>query len=230
MPLRTPLRLVQYGTHPLHRAMKTGYLDIKAFLSIDTAVSAQTKTDHTALKDALADKPIVLVGLMGAGKTSVGRRLANDLGRTFLDADHEIEVAAGRPVSDIFKDFGEASFREGERRVILRILSEDSHIVLATGGGAFVDEDIRKAVLDKAVSIWLNADVDVLVERTGRRKTRPLLKTGDPKQILTKLAAERTPFYSQANIHVQSGRGPATTVVRAALKALADWPNGQAAQ
>lgn len=175
------------------------------------------------LPDPVRGKPIVLVGLMGVGKTSIGRRLASSLGRSFLDADHEIERAAGRSVSDIFKDFGESSFRDGERRVIARILQEDQNIILATGGGAFVDPEIHSLVREKAVSVWLDADVDVLVERTARRSTRPLLKSGDPKEILSRLSRERTPFYEKADIHIESGRGPATTVLKNTLAALVEF-------
>ncbi|MEM6682726.1 MAG: shikimate kinase [Pseudomonadota bacterium] len=173
--------------------------------------------------DPAPGQPIVLVGLMGAGKTSVGRRLAKHLGRAFLDADHEIEKAAGRSVSEIFEDFGEAAFREGERRVIARILEEQKDAVLATGGGAFVDDEVREIVKTRARSIWLDADVDVLVERTARRNTRPLLKTGDPKKILKKLFRERRPFYAQADIHVQSGRGSAASVVKQVVTALKNY-------
>lgn len=175
------------------------------------------------MPDPVRGKPIVLVGLMGVGKTSIGRRLANTLGRAFLDADHEIEKAAGRSVADIFKDFGETSFRDGERRVIARILEEDQNIILATGGGAFVDPTIHALVREKAVSIWLDADVDVLVERTGRRNTRPLLKNGDPREILSRLSQERSPFYQKADIHIESGRGPATGVLKSALEALVEF-------
>lgn len=184
-------------------------------------MTAEPQTSQ--IYDPVRGQPIVLVGLMGVGKTSVGRKLAESLDRTFLDADHEIEKAAGRSVSDIFQDFGEASFREGERRVIARILDEDRDIVLATGGGAFVDDDVRALIKQSAISMWLNAEVDVLVERTSRRNTRPLLKTGDPKDILERLARERTPFYQQADIHIQSGRGPATKVVKNALEALSAY-------
>lgn len=197
-------------------------LDKKAARDMTVSPSQATAQDAATL-DPVKGKPIVLVGLMGVGKTSVGRRLADQLGRTFLDADQEIEAAAGRPVSDIFADFGEASFREGERRVILRILGQDPNIVLATGGGAFVDETIRTAVLEKAVSVWLSASVDILVERTGRRNTRPLLKKGNPKEILTRLSKERAPFYRQAHIHVESERGPATNVVREVLRSLTNY-------
>jgi len=175
---------------------------------------------ETAVHTLLAGTPIVLVGLMGVGKTSVGRRLAKLMGRPFLDADHEIEKAAGRSVAEIFEDFGEASFREGERRVISRILTEEDNVVLATGGGAFVDDEVRETIKARACSIWLNADIDILVERTGRRNSRPLLKTGNPKDILARLARERRPFYEQADIHIQSGRGSATAVVKSVMTAL----------
>lgn len=183
-------------------------------------VAPQDTNAAPAVYDPVRGRPIVLVGLMGVGKTSVGRKLAASLGRSFLDADHEIEKAAGRTVAEIFQDFGETSFREGERRVIARVIEDNRDIVLATGGGAFVDDQVRALVHKRAVSIWLNADVDVLVERTARRNTRPLLKTGDPKEILQRLSEERTPFYQQADIHIQSGRGPASSVVKSALEAL----------
>jgi len=168
---------------------------------------------------ATIDRPIVLVGLMGAGKTTVGRRLAARLNVPFVDADAEIEVAAGRSISDIFADFGEAEFRKGERRVIARLL-DDTPKVLATGGGAFMDPRTRERIKRRALSIWLKADLDLLVERTARRNTRPLLQTGDPAEILKRLAEERYPVYAQADITVESGKGPHDEVVDAILAAL----------
>ena len=164
---------------------------------------------------------IVLVGLMGVGKTTVGRRLANCLGIPFVDADAEIEKAAGCEISSIFKSYGEAAFREGEKKVICRLLSDPPH-VLATGGGAFMNDTTREAIKDRATSVWLDADIDTLVERTGRKNTRPLLANGDPKEILTNLANERNPIYAEADIRVLSGTGPHEEVVNAVLTALAD--------
>ncbi|MGV6819071.1 MAG: shikimate kinase [Parvularcula sp.] len=148
-------------------------------------------------------RPIVLVGLMGVGKTTVGRRLAARLKVDFFDADEEIETAANMRISDIFEAYGEQAFRDGERKVIERLLSGPPH-VLATGGGAFVDASTRALVKDQATSVWLRADVDLLVRRTSRRKTRPLLQTGDPRETLTKLLAERAPYYREADITVDS--------------------------
>ena len=165
------------------------------------------------------DKPVVLVGLMGAGKTTVGRRLAAQLGLGFVDADAEIEAAAGRSINEIFEDFGEAEFRKGERRVITRLL-KGKPLVLATGGGAFMDPKTRARIKDIGISVWLKADVPLLVERVRRRNTRPLLKKGNPKDILTKLAAERYPVYAEADITVESGNGPHDDVVKDIILAL----------
>lgn len=151
-------------------------------------------------------RTLVLVGLMGAGKTSVGRKLAEALGADFRDSDDEIARAAGRSIPDIFADLGEAAFRDGERRVIARLLDEPPH-VLATGGGAFVRAETRALILDRAVSVWLRADLDTLVERTSRRNDRPLLRDGNPREILTRLMAERDPAYSEAAFTVDSRAG-----------------------
>ena len=165
------------------------------------------------------DRPLVLVGLMGVGKTTVGRRLAKTLNMDFVDADAEIERAADMSVSEIFEKFGERYFRDGERRVIARLL-EDRPMVIATGGGAFVDDETRALILDRATAIWLDADIDTLVERTSRRRTRPLLRNGNPREILRRLAQERGPCYEQAQIHVQSSKGPHEATVSAILKEL----------
>ncbi|MCR9268274.1 MAG: shikimate kinase, partial [Alphaproteobacteria bacterium] len=132
------------------------------------------------------DRSIVLIGLMGVGKTTVGRRLSKALGLKFRDADEEVEKAAGRSVAEIFKDFGEAAFRDGERKVIARLL-EEPPMVLALGGGAFVDPDTRAKVLNQAVSVWLKADVDTLMNRVSRRDTRPLLQDPNPRAVLERL-------------------------------------------
>ena len=171
---------------------------------------------------ARVDRPVVLVGLMGVGKSTVGRRLAALLNWDFVDADDEIEEAAQRSVGEIFEEFGEAYFRDGERRVIARLLEESSGVI-ATGGGAFVDPETRSLILERGVSVWIDCDIETLVERTGRRDTRPLLKTGDPREILTRLLEERRPFYSQAHIRVESRDGPHMQTVMQILEAIETW-------
>lgn len=168
------------------------------------------------------DKPIVLVGLMGVGKSTVGRKLAEMLGRDFVDADEEIETAAQRSISEIFSEFGEAYFRDGERRVIARLIEENAGVI-ATGGGAFVDDQTRAAILDSAIAVWIHSDIDILVERTSRRDTRPLLKNGDPKEILTNLYEAREPYYSQAQIKVTSANTPHAETAWAILEAIDKW-------
>lgn len=166
--------------------------------------------------------PVVLVGLMGVGKSTVGRKLAAMLGRDFVDADEAIVEAAQRSIPEIFETFGEAYFRDGERRVILRLI-EEGHGVIATGGGALMDPVTRAAVLDRGIAVWIDCDVDTLVERTARRNTRPLLKNGNPREILTRLTQERTPFYAQAPIRVISETGPHGDTARAILEAIDQW-------
>ncbi len=162
---------------------------------------------------------LVLVGLMGVGKSTIGRRLAARLGLPFVDADDEIEKAAGMTIQDIFDKHGEAAFRDGERRVIARLI-DGSHKVIATGGGAFVNEDTRRLILDTATAIWLDADIDVLVARVSRRDGRPLLKGKDPREVLRRLAEERTPFYEQAPIRVRSTDSPHEATVDAIVEAI----------
>lgn len=165
-------------------------------------------------------RPIVLIGLMGVGKTTVGRRLAQKLGLTFVDADEEIEAAAGMTIAEIFERFGEPYFRDGERRVIARLV-DGSPKVIATGGGAFMNERTRTLILERATAVWLDSDVDTLVDRVRRRSTRPLLKDKDPRQVLNDLAAIRNPVYALAPIHVRSQPSPHDATVKAILKALA---------
>ncbi len=167
-----------------------------------------------------ADRPVVLVGMMGVGKSSVGRKLADRLGMAFVDADDEIETAAGMTVAEIFERFGEPYFRDGERRVIARLIHGDPKVI-ATGGGAFINEETRALILDKAVSIWLDADIAILVERVGRRSHRPLLHGRDPAQVLTELGAARNPIYAEANIHIRSDTAPHAMTVENILKAMA---------
>lgn len=171
---------------------------------------------------ARIDRPVVLVGLMGVGKSTVGRKLASLLHRDFVDADDAIAEAAQRSIPEIFETFGEAYFRDGERRVIARLI-EEGHGVIATGGGAFVDPATRAAVLEKAIAVWIDCDIDTLVERTSRRATRPLLKNGNPREILTRLAAERAPFYAEAPIRVVSENGPHADTARAIIEAIDQW-------
>jgi shikimate kinase len=168
------------------------------------------------------DRPIVLVGMMGVGKSTVGRKLAMLLGLPFHDADDAIEEAAQMTVSEIFERFGEGYFRDGERRVIARLLA-GGPAVIATGGGAFAQEDTRKLILDDGVAVWLDSDLDTLVERVGRRNTRPLLKNGDPREIVARLKAEREPFYAEAPIHVSSRTGPHGDTVNRIVQALDAW-------
>ena len=160
---------------------------------------------------------------MGVGKTTVGRRLARALDLPFRDADAEIEVAAGRSVGDIFAERGEAEFRAGEMRVIRRLL-EGPPMVLATGGGAFMNPETRRTIRERAVSIWLRADLDVLVRRTARRDTRPLLRGGDPRAVLERLAAERYPAYAEADLTVETNEAPHDAAVAAILQALKAAP------
>jgi shikimate kinase len=164
-------------------------------------------------------KPIVLVGLMGAGKTTTGRRLARMLGIAFADADDEIEEAAGMRIADIFEIYGEAEFREGERKVMRRLLTSKPH-VLATGGGAFMNDETRALIKEKAISVWLKADLQTHLRRTALRDTRPILRQGDPEEILAKLLEQRSPIYAQADLTVESDDGPHKDTVTAIIKAL----------
>ncbi len=165
-------------------------------------------------------KTIALVGLMGVGKSSIGRRLASALGMPFKDADAEIEAAAGRSIVDIFTELGEAAFRDGERRVIARLLNGPPH-VLATGGGAFDDEATRALIAEKAISVWLKADLQVLARRVGRRDTRPLLIGKDPLSVLTEQAAARYEAFAASDIIVETGESAHQVAVEAIIKALA---------
>jgi shikimate kinase len=176
---------------------------------------------------ALGKRTIALVGLMGAGKTSIGRRLAHALGLPFRDADEEVERAAGRSVAEIFEELGEAAFRDGERRVIARLLDEPPH-VLATGGGAFMNAQTRKLIAGKAISIWLRADVDVLARRVARKNDRPLLQGRDPREVLAALAKERYPVYALADMAVESVESPHHITVQAIIDALAARHRAQA--
>lgn len=166
-----------------------------------------------------AGQPIVLVGLMGVGKSTVGRRLAQRLALDFVDADHEIESAAGMTISEIFARYGEPYFRDGERRVIARLM-DGTPKVIATGGGAFINERTRALVLDQALVIWLDAEIEVLVERVRRRDTRPLLRDRDPGEVLRELAAVRNPQYALAHLRIVSHHAPHEATVKAIMEAI----------
>ena len=167
----------------------------------------------------LRARTITLVGLMGVGKSSVGRRLANALDLPFKDADVEIEAAAGRSIPDIFAEMGEPAFREGERRVITRLLENPPH-VLATGGGAFMNDETRALIKERSISVWLKADLDVLVRRVSRKDSRPLLSGKDPLAVLTELAEKRYPVYAQADIMVETGDTAHHVTVDQVIRAL----------
>ncbi|MEO5598500.1 MAG: shikimate kinase [Novosphingobium sp.] len=177
------------------------------------------------------DRPIVLVGMMGVGKTTVGRKLAQLLDVPFVDADEAIEQAAHMTIAEIFATYGEPYFRDGERRVIARLISDvrtgangdTTAKVIATGGGAFVNDATRALVLEKAIGVWLDADVEVLLERVKRKNNRPLLQQGDPRETLTRLRNERQPFYAQAPIHIMSCNSPHARTALDILKEIDAW-------
>lgn len=175
--------------------------------------------NNPVVSPAKLHKPVVLVGLMGAGKSTIGRRLASSLSLSFVDSDNEIVEAAGCSIADIFESYGETIFRDLEQRVLLRLVSS-TPCVIATGGGAFINPVIREAIKDKAISVWLKADLDVLLERVSRRDTRPLLKTGDKGAILGRLMQERYPVYAEADITIDSNAGLHEAVVDNILSAL----------
>lgn len=184
----------------------------------------QSKKERAAtLRRALEARSIVLIGLMGAGKTAIGRRLSSRLDLPFTDADTEIELAAGKSISDIFADHGEAHFREGERKVIERLLNQSAQ-VLATGGGAYMNEQTRENISKYGISVWLKADLDVLLTRVQRRNHRPLLKTGDPKAIMKDLMEQRYPIYGKADITIQSRDVPHEVIVDEIVSALYKSP------
>lgn len=196
-------------------------------------MDVETTTPSAGEIEALVrriDRPLVMVGMMGVGKSTVGRRLASLLRGGFVDADDEIEAAAQMTITEIFDTFGEGYFRDGERRVIARLLSEAPRSgeppdprVIATGGGAFVDPATRALILARGLPIWLDSDVETLLERVSRKPTRPLLRTGDPRATLARLSRERACAYAQAPIRVQSGPGSHQRTVCAIVRALSQW-------
>lgn len=180
---------------------------------------ARESNNIDALVSRLGDRSIVLVGLMGCGKSSVGRRLASRLGLTFVDADEEIERVAAKSIVEIFADHGEAYFRDGERRVIARLLGNGPQ-VLATGGGAFINPETRQKIRERGISIWLRADLPVLMRRVSKRDTRPLLKTADPEATMRELMAKRYPVYADADITLESRDVPHDVIVNEAIAAI----------
>ena len=172
--------------------------------------------------DPLRARTITLVGLMGSGKSSVGKRLAQALDLPFRDADEEVEVAAGRSIPEIFAQLGEPAFRDGERRVIARLL-EGPPIILATGGGAFMNPETRALIKARSLSVWLKADLPLLARRVARKDNRPLLTGKDPMTVLTEQAEARYPAYAQADITVETGDSPHQLTVDQVIRALTDW-------
>ncbi len=183
--------------------------------------SMGARSDHPIVK-RIGGRSLVLVGLMGAGKSTVGRRLAARLSLPFYDADHEIESAAGMTIPDIFQHYGESYFRDGERRVIARLLQEGP-VVLATGGGAFMNEETRARIAERGISVWLRADLPVLMRRVRKRANRPLLQNPDPEGTMRKLMELRHPVYATADVTVDSHEVPHDRVVVDVLKGLGAW-------
>jgi shikimate kinase len=190
----------------------------------EQASPALSATAPTRADASTGARAIVMVGLMGAGKTSIGRRLAALLDLPFVDADAEIEAAAGCTIEEIFERHGEAAFRDGERRVIARLL-DGSPQVIATGGGAYMDPATRALIGERAIALWLRADIDTLVARTSRRSNRPLLKNGNPRETLERLMRERYPVYAEADVTVDSHDCPPDETTQAVLSALIDHLN-----
>jgi shikimate kinase len=181
--------------------------------------SASRDSKREMLQQLIGGRPIVLIGMMGAGKTTVGRRLAAKLGRHFVDSDEEVEKAAGMSIEDIFAAHGEADFRAGEVKVIARLLKEDG-IVLGTGGGAFMNADTRALIKETAISVWIKAEFEVLFQRVSRRSNRPLLKTANPRETLQKLIDARYPTYAEADVTVMSRDVPQDQVANEVIEAL----------
>ena len=189
----------------------------------DTATPAGAGASQEAeIISALGTRSVVLVGMMGAGKSTIGRRLSARLHLPFLDADTEIEAAAGMSISDIFETHGEPHFRDGEARVIARLL-DGGPAVIATGGGAFMREETRNRIRDKAVSLWLKADAEIIMKRVKRRADRPLLQTADPAATVGRLIEEREPVYQRADLTIWSRDVPHERIVDECLDALHAW-------
>lgn len=175
----------------------------------------------STIRRALAGRSIVLVGIMGVGKSTIGKKLAQYLDIQFVDADKEIEKAAGMDIQDIFDQFGEEAFRSGEKKVIKRLMGEGQKI-LATGGGAFMNEEVRADIAEGGVSVWLSADLDILMKRVQRRSDRPLLKTEDPEAVMKALLEERNPVYALSDVHIESRTVSRDVIAAEVVDLLAD--------
>jgi shikimate kinase len=215
--------VVNYRFAAVYDRTDIGYKYTMSDVAMHNAAAA---LPESALIAALGPRSVVLVGMMGAGKSSIGRRLATRLGVPFVDADTEIEKAAGMTIPEIFAAHGEPYFRAGETRVIARLLDSGPQ-VLATGGGAFMNPETRAAVHDKGISVWLRATVEVLVRRIKRRNDRPLLKGGDPAETLRRLIDERSPTYAEADITVESREVPHDVIVDEIVAGLCGQPRLQ---
>lgn len=191
-------------------------------------MNALTHVDESTLREKLGGRAIVFVGLMGAGKTAIGRRVAQILGLPFVDSDHEIETVSRMTIPDLFERYGEPEFRALERRVITRLLEEGGRVV-STGGGAFMSEETRRAVAAHGVSIWLKADIDVLMQRVVKNRNRPLLKNDDPRGVMQRLMRERYPVYALADVTVVTRDETKEIIASEAVQALGRWLDAERA-
>jgi shikimate kinase len=217
-PTRLLLRTIILESLCLAKCFPVGrsrYIGFIAMASVNTPKRNRIRTNAVTI----SSKPIVLVGMMGVGKTSIGKKLAERIGIPFVDADDEIEKAADLKISEIFEKFGEEYFRNGERRVITRLVNGIPKVI-ATGGGAFINLETRALIKERALSIWLNADLDILVERVSRRNHRPLLHGKDPREVLLELGQIREPIYAEADIHVCSDASPHAKTVDQIMEAI----------
>jgi shikimate kinase len=192
-------------------------------MEVDAALLSNAEIGRIARR---IDRPIVLVGMMGVGKTTVGRTLSHLLHIPFVDADEEIERAAQMTIPEIFEAYGEPYFRNGERRVIARLMGDGDGLnrkIIATGGGAFCDPVTRELVLRHGIAVWLDSELNTLLERVSRKDNRPLLRNGNPREVLSRLREERRPFYAEAPIHVMSGTHPNQVTANSILKAIDSW-------
>jgi shikimate kinase len=210
--------------HPIKSLGVLGKAVLKAALRKGTIPMARRSLTKEIqdIREKLGNHPIVLVGLMGAGKSSIGRRLAEKIDLPFVDADHEIELAADKTIPEIFNDHGETYFREGERRVISRLIENGAQI-LATGGGAFINDETRASIAARGVSLWLKADLPLLMKRVMKRADRPLLQNEDPESVMLRLMDQRYPIYAKADVIVESKDVQHTQMVNEVIKGLAKW-------